>query len=87
MDGAPVKAEIADRSLAALGRLRIAWADAEMPVLRSIRERFVRERPLSGLVVGVCLHITTETGELPEDSEGGRGDGARVRVQSSVDTR
>lgn len=61
MDGGLANAEVADRSLAALGRLRIAWADAEMPVLRSIRERFARDRPLTGVVVGVCLHITTET--------------------------
>ena len=54
-------ADIADLSLAGLGRLRIAWSDAEMPVLASIRERFARERPLDGLVVGACLHITTET--------------------------
>jgi adenosylhomocysteinase len=54
-------AEIADLSLAGLGQLRIAWSDAEMPVLASVRERFARERPLDGLVVGACLHITTET--------------------------
>ena len=56
-----LNADIADPSLAGLGRLRIAWSDAEMPVLASIRERFSRERPLEGLVVGACLHVTTET--------------------------
>jgi adenosylhomocysteinase len=61
MIGQPVGADIADRSLAALGRLRIAWADRDMPVLGSIRERFERERPLDGLVVAVCMHVTTET--------------------------
>ncbi len=61
MTGRPVSGDIADASLAGLGRLRIAWADAEMPVLCSIRARFERERPLEGLVVGVCLHVTAET--------------------------
>jgi adenosylhomocysteinase len=53
--------DIADLTLAGLGRPRIAWSDAEMPVLASIRERFSLERPLEGLVVGACLHVTTET--------------------------
>jgi adenosylhomocysteinase len=56
-----VEGDIADPGLAGLGRLRIAWAESEMPVLGSIRERFQRERPLEGLVVGACLHVTTET--------------------------
>jgi adenosylhomocysteinase len=60
----PLDVDIADIGLAGLGRLRIAWADAEMPVLRSIRERFSNERPLEGLVVGTCLHVTTETANL-----------------------
>ena len=64
MIGRHVQADVADRSLASLGRPRIAWADGEMPVLRSIRERFERERPLEGLVVGACLHVTTETANL-----------------------
>src|SRR5262249_10568571 len=46
------------------GDARIAWADAQMPVLRSIRERFARERPLDGYRVGMCLHVTTETANL-----------------------
>ncbi|MGA2528618.1 MAG: adenosylhomocysteinase [Acidimicrobiales bacterium] len=61
MTSRPVDADIADLALARLGRERIAWAGAEMPVLASIRERFEAERPLDGLVVGVCLHVTTET--------------------------
>jgi len=59
-----VTSDIADPGLAELGRLRIAWADGNMPVLGSIRERFERERPLDGLVVGACLHVTTETANL-----------------------
>jgi len=51
----------APASLAAGGRARIAWADGQMPVLRSIRERLARERPLTGLRIGACLHLTAET--------------------------
>src|SRR3954469_17100946 len=53
--------EVADTALAAAGEARIDWADGQMPVLRSIRERFARERPLDGVVVGACLHVTSET--------------------------
>src|SRR4051812_808048 len=53
--------EIADPTLAVAGEARIDWADAQMPVLRSIRERFAGTRPLDGLVVGACLHVTSET--------------------------
>ncbi|NNN14194.1 MAG: adenosylhomocysteinase [Acidimicrobiaceae bacterium] len=56
--------EVADMSLAELGRQRIAWADANMPVLTSIRERFLKEKPLDGMVIAACLHITTETANL-----------------------
>src|SRR5215213_4423677 len=56
--------DVADLGLAEAGDARIAWADAQMPVLRSIRERFVRERPFEGLRVGMCLHVTTETANL-----------------------
>ena len=64
MTGRPVAADIADPSLAGLGHQRIAWAGGDMPVLRSIRERFERERPLEGLVIGACLHVTAETANL-----------------------
>jgi adenosylhomocysteinase len=50
--------------LAAAGRARIEWARAQMPVLRSIRARFERERPLEGVRVGACLHVTAETANL-----------------------
>ncbi|GAC1325134.1 MAG: adenosylhomocysteinase [Thermoleophilaceae bacterium] len=56
--------EIADGSLAAQGRERVEWADGQMPVLRRIRERMSRERPLDGLRVAACLHITSETANL-----------------------
>ncbi len=57
-------ADIADPSLAAAGAARIDWADAQMPVLRSIAERFAGERPLAGVRVGACLHVTSETANL-----------------------
>ena len=58
------KTDIAEPALAAAGQARIEWADAEMPVLRQIRARFEAERPLEGIVVGACLHVTAETANL-----------------------
>ena len=55
---------VADPALAPAGVARIEWADGQMPVLRSIRERFARERPLDGVRVGACLHVTAETANL-----------------------
>jgi adenosylhomocysteinase len=71
----PVSYDIAEPSLAELGRQRIAWADTHMPVLASIRERFAKERPLEGVTMGACLHITTETANLLRTLRAG---GARV---------
>lgn len=56
--------DVKDLKLAEGGRRRIEWAEREMPVLRLIRERFEKERPLSGLRVAGCLHVTTETANL-----------------------
>ncbi|MFN2449983.1 MAG: adenosylhomocysteinase [Candidatus Baltobacteraceae bacterium] len=56
--------DVKDRSLAEAGRSRIAWAGAYMPVLAQIRERFAREKPLKGVRIGACLHVTTETANL-----------------------
>ena len=58
------KHDVKDLSLAERGRLRIEWAATQMPVLRQIRERFASERPLAGVRVGACLHVTTETANL-----------------------
>jgi adenosylhomocysteinase len=58
------KYEIREIKLAEGGRRRIDWAEHEMPVLRLIRERFAKERPLKGLRVSACLHVTTETANL-----------------------
>ena len=59
-----MKSDIKDPSLAKEGMLRIEWASREMPVLRLIRERFTREKPLKGVCLAACLHITTETANL-----------------------
>jgi adenosylhomocysteinase len=56
--------DIADLGLATGGVSRIAWAGEQMPVLARIRERFVSERPLDGIRVGACLHVTAETAQL-----------------------
>src|SRR5512136_3139548 len=56
--------DIKDPKLAEGGRRRIDWAEREMPVLRLIRERFAKERPLKGIRLSACLHVTTETANL-----------------------
>ncbi|HZO91747.1 MAG TPA: adenosylhomocysteinase [Chthonomonadaceae bacterium] len=56
--------DVKDLSLAAKGKLRIEWAEMEMPVLRLIRQRFEKEKPLQGLTLAACLHVTTETANL-----------------------
>jgi len=56
--------DIKDSKLAEGGRRQIEWAEREMPVLRQIRERFLRERPLAGVRVSGCLHVTAETANL-----------------------
>src|ERR687891_2315893 len=56
--------DIADPSLAPSGRARVEWAEGQMPVLRSIRERFQKDAPLSGTKVAACLHVTAETANL-----------------------
>ncbi len=58
------KYDVKDLKLAEGGRLRIEWAEKEMPVLRMIQERFKKERPLEGIRVSACLHVTTETANL-----------------------
>lgn len=59
-----MKYDIKDSSLAKKGKLRIEWAKRDMPVLRLIEKRFEKEKPLKGLAVGCCLHVTTETANL-----------------------
>jgi adenosylhomocysteinase len=66
--------DVTDLGLAAEGIRRIEWAEREMPVLRLIRERFERERPLAGLRIGACLHVTTETANLMRTLRAGGAD-------------
>src|SRR5687768_2085292 len=72
--------DVADLSLADAGQTRIDWADRHMPVLASIRERFTRERPLEGIQLGLCLHVTTETANLVRTLTAG---GAEVALCAS----
>ena len=72
--------DVTDLGLAAEGIRRIEWAEREMPVLRLIRERFERDRPLDGLRIGACLHVTTETANLMRTLKAG---GAEVVLAAS----
>ncbi len=71
---------IKDLKLAEKGRLRIEWAGVEMPVLRLIEARFARQKPLRGVRVSACLHVTSETANLMRTLQAG---GARVAVCAS----
>jgi len=66
-----MKYDVADLALAPEGKRRILWADNDMPVLRQIRDRFSRTRPLKGLNVSACLHITAETANLARTLKAG----------------
>lgn len=59
-----MKYDVKDLGLAKEGKLRLEWAAEEMPVLAQIRERFNKEKPLKGIKIAACLHVTTETGNL-----------------------
>jgi adenosylhomocysteinase len=69
-----VDCDVRDLALAGTGRERIEWAAGEMPVLALIRERFEKERPLEGVRIGACLHVTTETANLMETLAAGGGE-------------
>jgi adenosylhomocysteinase len=69
-----VNFDIADPTLADLGRQRIAWADTRMPVLASLRERYAKEKPFEGVTFGACLHVTTETANLMRALKAGGAD-------------
>ena len=66
--------DIKDPDLATGGRYRIEWAEKEMPVLRAIMERFEKEKPLKGIKVSACLHVTTETANLMRTLQAGGAD-------------
>ena len=72
--------DVKDLGLALKGRERIEWASGEMRVLALIRERFQKERPLTGITIGACLHVTTETANLVETLFAG---GAEVALCAS----
>ncbi len=72
--------DIKEIKLAEGGRRRIDWAEREMPVLRLIRERFAKERPLNGMRIAACLHVTTETANLMHTLHDG---GAEVVLTAS----
>lgn len=59
-----VEHDVRSLDMATGGRLRIEWAENDMPVLRQIRERFAKEKPLQGIRMAACLHVTTETANL-----------------------
>ena len=66
--------DVKDMKLADGGRLKIEWAEREMPVLRLIKERFAKEQPLKGLRISACLHVTTETANLMKTLQAGGAD-------------
>jgi adenosylhomocysteinase len=72
--------DVKDINLADKGRLRVEWARRDMPVLNAIRERFEKEKPLQGLRLAACLHVTTETAVLAATLKAG---GAHVHVCAS----
>ena len=69
-----MKHDLKDIGRAPEGKDRIEWADDRMPVLRSIRDRFQKEKPLSGIRIGACLHVTTETANLMRTLKAGGAD-------------
>ncbi len=77
---AGVPHDVTDLGLADTGKDMIEWAEASMPVLRSIRERFEREKPLGGITLAACLHVTTETANLMRTLKAG---GANVYLCAS----
>ncbi len=72
--------DVKDLKLANQGRMRIEWAEESMPVLRLVRKRFAKERPLRGVRIAACLHVTTETANLMQTLQAG---GADLRLCAS----
>ncbi|MBN2139165.1 MAG: adenosylhomocysteinase [Sedimentisphaerales bacterium] len=69
-----MKYDVADMSLAGVGKKRILWADNDMPVLAAIRKRFAKSKPLKGMSVSACLHVTAETANLMRTLKAGGAD-------------
>src|SRR5215472_5486044 len=72
--------DVKDLGLAGAGKVRIEWADRQMPVLRQIRARFEKEQPLKGTRLAACLHVTSETANLARTLKAG---GAEVTLCAS----
>ncbi len=72
--------QVKDKTLAAQGKLNIEWASAHMPVLNQIKNRFTKEKPLKGLTLAACLHVTKETAVLVETLMAG---GAKIALCGS----
>lgn len=72
------KYDIKDISLATQGKQRIEWAGREMPVLRQIQERFAQEKPLAGIRISACCHVTTETAHLAIALKNGGADAVLI---------
>src|SRR5438874_9203145 len=68
------RCDIKDAKLAPAGNKRILWADRDMPVLARIRERFEKDKPLAGLRLSACLHVTAETANLARTLKAGGAD-------------
>src|SRR5208283_2292031 len=75
-----MKYDIKDIKLADKGKLRIEWANQSMPVLNLIKKRFEKEKPLKGVRLTACLHVTTETASLMQTLKAG---GAEVAICAS----
>ena len=73
-----LKYDIKDASLAPLGKQRIEWAGREMPVLKQIRDRFAAEKPLAGVRISACCHVTTETANLAIALKAGGADAVLI---------
>jgi len=69
-----MKSDVKDMKLAKVGKKRILWADNDMPVLQKVRERFTKEKPLKGLKMSACLHVTAETANLVRTLKAGGAD-------------
>ncbi len=74
MATATIPCDVKDMALATLGRERILWAERDMPVLNAIRARFAKEKPLAGMRMSACLHVTAETANLARTLVAGGAD-------------
>ncbi len=77
--------DVKDLGLAEKGKLRIEWANQNMPVLNLIMKRFAKEKPLKGVRLGLCLHVTTETASLCKTLKAGGRRSFHLRKQPALD--